>query len=136
MRSQALRSAAIRVGALRLLLLAVFAVLAARAGQLAVLGASARQHGDRQIHTRIALPSARGLILDRAGRELAISIDAPSVYVLPELLADRSATAHGLARILSRTMRLSGAEALAAIANIFVGLIESGVVIPSHLGAL
>jgi CNT family concentrative nucleoside transporter len=41
---------------------------------------------------------------------------------------------HGLARILSRTMRLSGAEALAAIANIFVGLIESGVVIRPYLG--
>jgi CNT family concentrative nucleoside transporter len=41
---------------------------------------------------------------------------------------------HGLARILSRTMRISGAEALAAIANIFVGLIESGVVIRPYLG--
>jgi CNT family concentrative nucleoside transporter len=40
---------------------------------------------------------------------------------------------HGLARILSRTMRLSGAEALAAIANVFVGLIESGVVIRPYL---
>jgi len=40
---------------------------------------------------------------------------------------------HGLARLLSRTMRLSGAEALAAIANIFVGLIESGVVIRPYL---
>lgn len=43
---------------------------------------------------------------------------------------------HGLARILSRTMRLSGAEALAAIANIFVGLIESGVVIRPYLGKM
>jgi len=41
---------------------------------------------------------------------------------------------YGLARILSRTMRISGAEALAAIANIFVGLIESGVVIRPYLG--
>jgi len=40
---------------------------------------------------------------------------------------------HGLARMLSRTMRLSGAEALAAIANVFVGLIESGVVIRPYL---
>jgi CNT family concentrative nucleoside transporter len=40
---------------------------------------------------------------------------------------------HGLARILSRTMRLSGAEALAAIANVFVGLIESGVVIRPYI---
>ena len=40
---------------------------------------------------------------------------------------------HGMARVLSRTMRLSGAESLAAIANIFVGLIESGVVIRPYL---
>jgi CNT family concentrative nucleoside transporter len=43
---------------------------------------------------------------------------------------------YGLARLLSRTMRLSGAEALAAIANIFVGLIESGVVIRPYLGGM
>ncbi len=43
---------------------------------------------------------------------------------------------HGLARILSRTMRLSGAEALAAIANIFVGMIESGVVIRPYLAGM
>jgi CNT family concentrative nucleoside transporter len=43
---------------------------------------------------------------------------------------------HGLARLLSRTMRLSGAEALAAIANVFVGLIESGVVIRPYLGSM
>jgi len=41
---------------------------------------------------------------------------------------------HGLARILARTMHLSGAEALAAIANVFVGMIESGVVIRPYLG--
>ena len=43
---------------------------------------------------------------------------------------------HGLARALARSMRLSGAEALAAIANIFVGLIESGVVIRPYLGRM
>ncbi len=43
---------------------------------------------------------------------------------------------HGLARALARTMRLSGAEALAAIANVFVGLIESGVVIRPYLGRM
>jgi CNT family concentrative nucleoside transporter len=39
----------------------------------------------------------------------------------------------GLARLLAHTMRLSGAEALAAIANIFVGLIESGVVVRPYI---
>lgn len=41
-----------------------------------------------------------------------------------------------LARALSRIMRLSGAEALGAIANIFVGLIESGVVIRPYIGGM
>ena len=40
----------------------------------------------------------------------------------------------GLARLLAHTMRLSGAEALAAIANIFVGMIESAVVIRPYIG--
>jgi CNT family concentrative nucleoside transporter len=40
---------------------------------------------------------------------------------------------HVLARGLARTLRISGAEALAAIANLFVGLIESGVVIRPYL---
>jgi len=43
---------------------------------------------------------------------------------------------HGLARGLARTMRVSGAEALAAIANVFVGLIESGVVIRPYLAGM
>ena len=43
---------------------------------------------------------------------------------------------HGLARGLARTLRLSGAEALAAIANLFVGLIESGVVIRPYLARM
>ncbi len=42
----------------------------------------------------------------------------------------------GLARVLARSMRLSGAEALAAIANVFVGLIESGVVIRPYIGGM
>jgi CNT family concentrative nucleoside transporter len=39
----------------------------------------------------------------------------------------------GLARALSKTMRTSGAESLAAVANVFVGLIEAGLVIRPYL---
>ena len=42
----------------------------------------------------------------------------------------------GLARGLAHSMRLSGAEALAAIANVFVGMIESGVVIRPYLARM
>ncbi|MCA9506315.1 MAG: NupC/NupG family nucleoside CNT transporter [Myxococcales bacterium] len=43
---------------------------------------------------------------------------------------------HGLARILARTLRISGAEALAAVANVFVGMIESGVVVRPYLASM
>lgn len=86
---------------LRLLLLAMLAILAVRAGQLATVNPDAVSQGLRQIHTRITLPSARGLILDREHRELAISVYAPSVYVFPKLLGDRDAAARALAKALS-----------------------------------
>jgi len=38
-----------------------------------------------------------------------------------------------LAWVLSRTMRLSGAESLAAVANVFVGIIESSLVVKPYL---
>jgi CNT family concentrative nucleoside transporter len=38
-----------------------------------------------------------------------------------------------LARLLSRSMRLSGAESLAAVANIFVGMVESCLVIKPYI---
>ncbi|MBW2423147.1 MAG: NupC/NupG family nucleoside CNT transporter [Deltaproteobacteria bacterium] len=41
-----------------------------------------------------------------------------------------------LARALSRTMRTSGAESLAAVANVFVGLIEAGLVVRPYLARM
>ncbi|MBW2363113.1 MAG: PASTA domain-containing protein [Deltaproteobacteria bacterium] len=108
MRSQALRSAAIRVGALRLMLLFALLLLAARAGQLTLVNTDGKLHGNRQIHARISVPSARGLILDRDRTELAISVDAPSIYVVPRLLEDRKRTSRELARILDLDRRQLG----------------------------
>jgi CNT family concentrative nucleoside transporter len=42
----------------------------------------------------------------------------------------------GLAWALSRTMRTSGAESLAAVANVFVGLIEAGLVVRPYLARM
>jgi CNT family concentrative nucleoside transporter len=42
----------------------------------------------------------------------------------------------GLARMLSRSMKLSGAESLAAVANIFVGMVESCLVIKPYIKGL
>ncbi|MEE3326038.1 MAG: penicillin-binding transpeptidase domain-containing protein [Myxococcota bacterium] len=100
MRSQALRSAAIRIGVLRLVMLVGVLALAGRAGQLAIMNPEAAAHGERQLHTRITLPASRGLILDRNHKELAISVDAPSVYVVPGLLEDRKQTFRALGEAL------------------------------------
>jgi CNT family concentrative nucleoside transporter len=40
---------------------------------------------------------------------------------------------NGLARVLGRTLRLSGAESLAAVANLFVGMVESALVVRPYL---
>ena len=101
MRSQATGSAATRVTAIRLVLLLVLGVLAARAGQLSTVNPDAVDQGNRQIHTRIKIPGARGLIVDRAHRALAISVDAPSVYAFPQLVKNPPKAAQALGEILS-----------------------------------
>jgi cell division protein FtsI (penicillin-binding protein 3) len=90
------------------MLLFALLLLAARAGQLTLVNTDGKQHGNRQIHARIAVPSARGLILDRDRTELAISVDAPSIYVVPRLLEDRKRTTRELAHILDLDRRQLG----------------------------
>jgi CNT family concentrative nucleoside transporter len=43
---------------------------------------------------------------------------------------------NGLARVLGRTLRLSGAESLAAVANLFVGMVESALVVRPYLESM
>lgn len=101
MRSQALRAAALRVGALRLLIVCMFFVLAGRAAWLTVLvDNTVVDHGDRQTQTMIDLTPSRGLIIDRDGHELAITVKSPSVFVLPTALDDEKADLKRLARAL------------------------------------
>ncbi|MDE0885337.1 MAG: penicillin-binding transpeptidase domain-containing protein [Myxococcota bacterium] len=102
MRSQALRSSVIRVRTLQVLLVLSFFALAIRAGQLTVGETRGGAQGERQVQRRLELPGARGLILDRDHRELAISIEAPSIYVSPQHFVDPKATIAALARVLER----------------------------------
>lgn len=99
MRSPALQAATRRVSLLRAVLIGVFAVLAARAAHL-TLDSSGERRAAGQLSTRVALPPARGLIVDRLGAELAVTIHAPSVYVMPQHLTDASATVNALATAL------------------------------------
>lgn len=87
----------------RLVLLAGFALLAARAAHLSVFDDRGERLGERQTRTVLALAPERGAILDRAGVELALSVDAPSIYATPRALEDPGVVAGALARALGRS---------------------------------
>jgi cell division protein FtsI (penicillin-binding protein 3) len=89
-----------RVALARGCLLAVFVALSARAAHLSVLDERGWDQGNRQIRTALSLPPERGTILDRSGTELALTLQAPSVYALPAGIADAGAAAARLAPIL------------------------------------
>ena len=100
MRSATLSGPSRRLRLLCLLFLAAFLVLAARAAHLTVFDSRGKGWGERQIRTVLRLPAPRGLIVDRRGVELAVTVHSPSVYVVPDDLDDRQQTARTLARVL------------------------------------
>ena len=61
---------------------------------------SLQQQAVRQSERTIHLDPRRGRILDRTGRELAVSVDVESIYADPQLIDDPEATAADLARVL------------------------------------
>jgi len=56
---------------------------------------------NRQHYTKLSFPSKRGRILDREGREMALSITVPSVYGVPSLIENKEKAAISLARLLN-----------------------------------
>jgi cell division protein FtsI (penicillin-binding protein 3) len=92
---------------LRLMLLALTIslwalVIGIRLVQLQVLGREFfEQQGTRQSERTVNLFPRRGPILDREGRPLAVSVDAESLYAVPQDVTDPRATAAALARALS-----------------------------------
>jgi cell division protein FtsI (penicillin-binding protein 3) len=75
--------------------------IAIRLVGLQVLGRSFyEQAGTRQSERTINLDPRRGPILDREGRPLAVSVDAESLYAVPQDVGDPAATAAALARAL------------------------------------
>lgn len=59
-----------------------------------------RLRAERQYQSRIKLNPKRGVIYDSRGRILAINVDAPSVYAIPDEIANPEATAKELAPLL------------------------------------
>ena len=92
---------------LRLMLLALTIslwalVIGIRLVHLQVLGREFfEQQGTRQSERTINLDPRRGPILDRGGRPLAVSVDAESLYAVPQDVTDPRATAAALGRALS-----------------------------------
>ena len=77
-------------------------VIGIRLVHLQVLGREFfEQQGTRQSERTINLDPRRGPILDRAGRPLAVSVDAESLYVVPQDVTDPQATAAALSHALS-----------------------------------
>jgi len=91
---------------LRLMLLALTVslwavVIGVRLVHLQVLErASYERQRDRQSQRTISLDPRRGPILDRNRRPLAVSVDAESIYAVPQDIADPAGTAAALARAL------------------------------------
>lgn len=120
MRSTRTRGSRPRLAVAQLVLIAVFLGLAARAAHLSLFDDRGFKLGERQRRTAVALTPERGVILDRNGHELALSIDAPSVYAVPRALADPERAAASLARALGRStqavaQRLAGRQSFVFI---------------------
>jgi cell division protein FtsI (penicillin-binding protein 3) len=94
------------MGRFRLMLLALTIslwafVIVGRLVQLQVLGREGLQRlAARQSERTINLDPRRGSILDREGRPLAVSVDAESVYAVPQDIEDPRGTAVALTRAL------------------------------------
>jgi cell division protein FtsI (penicillin-binding protein 3) len=91
---------------LRLMLAALSLVswsmlITGRLVQLQVVGrASFERQAARQSERTIVLDPRRGSILDRRGRELAVSVDADSIYAVPQEVHDAATTTGALGRAL------------------------------------
>lgn len=82
------------------MLLAWGMVVTARLVQLQVAqGGKYRARAERQQQKRIEVSPRRGSILDREGRELAVSVEAATVYAALDEIEDRARTARALARL-------------------------------------
>ena len=102
MRSEDLRRTSRRIRAVSFVLALGFVGLAARATHLAVIDRRGADRGESQTESTYRLPAPRGLILDRNGAELALSVDSPTVYADPRAIADKAGTAKKLAKLLGR----------------------------------
>ncbi|MFP8874388.1 MAG: penicillin-binding transpeptidase domain-containing protein, partial [Myxococcota bacterium] len=101
MRSRETRGPGQRVALLRTAFLLLIVALAARASHL-VIEQRAKERGSDQTTQLLRIPPARGTIYDREKRELAVTVQAPSVYGIPSEMPDPRVVAEALAPVLGR----------------------------------
>ena len=63
-------------------------------------GSRYRARAQRQQERRFELPGRRGSILDRQGRELAVSVEVSSVYAIPDEIRNADSVAGTLSALL------------------------------------
>jgi cell division protein FtsI (penicillin-binding protein 3) len=105
MRSADLRRAVLRVRIVGLGLLACFVLLGVRATVLSLVPSKAHELAPKQAYTVLQLAPARGVITDRRGAPLALTVPAPSLYAIPKRVEDVPATARALAKVLGTNER-------------------------------
>jgi cell division protein FtsI (penicillin-binding protein 3) len=104
-RSEDLRRTSFRIRLVSCAIAFGFAALAGRATHLAVIDHRGASRGESQTESTHLLAAPRGLIVDRLGAELAVSVEAPTVYADPSAVPDAAAAARALAPILKRDER-------------------------------
>jgi len=100
MRSEDLGRSGLRLRVACAALLGCFALLAVRAAELSMIDPRGAARAEKQTAATLRLPAARGLIVDRAGAELAVTVSVPSVYAIRTLISDPQATARAIAAVL------------------------------------
>ncbi|MEZ4332841.1 MAG: penicillin-binding transpeptidase domain-containing protein [Myxococcota bacterium] len=100
MRGQVLDKAQQRIAWLRVGGLFVCLVLTLRAAHLTVDNERLIERAIVQLTTELRLSPSRGAIVDRDGRELALTTRAASVYAIPKVMEDRVETARQVALAL------------------------------------
>lgn len=85
-------------------ILVLWGMLVLRAGYLQFLpNDRLNSLQSRQFQTKVTLPARRGAIVDRNGRDLAMSATAYSLYADPKLLENRKAVAKKIAKSLNQS---------------------------------
>jgi cell division protein FtsI (penicillin-binding protein 3) len=102
MRASDVRFTARRLAVAQAALLLAFIALAARAAHLSLFEERGSLLGKKQSQAVLTLAPERGAIFDRDGHELALSVEAPSIYALPTSLADPEHAARRLGPLLGR----------------------------------